>query len=143
MTILLTLVQIIVCIFLILVVLLQTGKGGDLASTFGGASSQTVFGARGAATILNKLTVVAAVFFILNSLALAVISTKSGPSSVMEKVQEVQAEGMSPSDIPDTDETPVATDGTAPAPEEDTAATEAVEGGVQEQVPEPAEEATE
>ncbi len=142
MTILLTLVQIVVCIFLILVVLLQTGKGGDLATTFGGGSSQTVFGARGAATILNKLTVVAAVFFILNSLALAVISTKSGSAkSVMESVEEVRKEG----DVkPVEKEQPKATESTETAKEGEVKseeATQATEASTHSDTP-PAEEGT-
>jgi preprotein translocase subunit SecG len=59
---------------LILVVLLQSGKAGDLATTFGGASSQTAFGARGAATLLTKITTGSAIVFMFTSLGLAILS---------------------------------------------------------------------
>jgi preprotein translocase subunit SecG len=78
----LTLVHIAVCIFLSLVVLLQSGKGQDLASSFGGGSSQTVFGSAGPATALSKATSVSAIIFMLTSLGLAILSTKS--RSVMD-----------------------------------------------------------
>ena len=55
-TILFTILHIIVCLFLILVVLAQQGKGQDLASAFGGAGSQTAFGARGTATLLSTIS---------------------------------------------------------------------------------------
>ena len=70
MTILLTLVHILVCLFLILVVLTQQGKGQDLASAFGGAGSQAAFGARGTATLLTKVTAVVAATFMVTSLLL-------------------------------------------------------------------------
>lgn len=76
MTTLLLIIHIIVCIILISVVLIQSGKGAEIGAAFGG-SSQTLFGSRGAATFLNKLTTVVAIVFMLTSLALAVIQTKS------------------------------------------------------------------
>ena len=60
-----------VCFFLILVVLAQTGKGQDLASAFGGTGSQTAFGARGTATLLSKITAGAAILFMVTSLSLS------------------------------------------------------------------------
>lgn len=71
---LLTLVHVAVSIFLILVVLLQTGKRADLAGAFGGGGSQTAFGTRGAATLLSKLTTTFAVLFMVTSLGLALLS---------------------------------------------------------------------
>ena len=62
-------VHIVVCIFLILVVLLQQGKGADL-SVFGGGSTQTVFGARGAATLLHKMTVIGFIAFTLTTISI-------------------------------------------------------------------------
>ena len=95
MTILLAIVHVLVCLFLILVVLLQTGKGADVAAAFGG-SSQTAFGARGASTFLSKMTTVSAVVFMLTSLVLSVMS--SGPtSSVLENVPAAQAPVGTPS----------------------------------------------
>ena len=85
---LLTVVHWIVCVILILVVLLQTGKRADLAGAFGGGGSQTAFGARGAATFLSKATTIAAVVFMLTSLALAMLSSQSREraSSVLDTV---------------------------------------------------------
>ncbi|MGH9323226.1 MAG: preprotein translocase subunit SecG [Vicinamibacteria bacterium] len=70
-TILFTIVHVLVCLFLILVVLAQQGKGQDLASAFGGAGSQTAFGARGTATLLSKITAGAAAIFMITSLTLS------------------------------------------------------------------------
>ncbi len=67
---LLYVLHVIVCVFLILVVLLQQGKGADL-SVFGGGSTQTAFGARGATTLLHKLTVASFVIFILTTVSIA------------------------------------------------------------------------
>ena len=70
-TILITIVHVLVSLFLILVVLAQTGKGQDLASAFGGTGSQTAFGARGTATLLSKITAGAAILFMVTSLSLS------------------------------------------------------------------------
>ena len=79
---LLTIFHVLICIFLILVVLLQQGKGADWAGAFGGGGSQTVFGARGASTFLSKATTAAAIIFMLTSLTLT-ITWQSGGSSVI------------------------------------------------------------
>jgi preprotein translocase subunit SecG len=68
-------VHYIVCIFLVIVILLQAGKGADMGAAFGG-SSQTVFGSRGAATFLSKLTTGVAIVFLLTSVSLAGIARK-------------------------------------------------------------------
>src|SRR5512137_1887784 len=68
---LVTVIHIIVCLFLILVILLQAGKGGGMGAAFGGAGSQTVFGGRGAATFLSKVTSVMAFLFVFTSMLLA------------------------------------------------------------------------
>jgi preprotein translocase subunit SecG len=73
---------VIVCLFLIVVVLLQQGRAGDIASAFGGSSSQTVFGARSGATLLTHATAVAAVLFMVFSIMLAILWQK-GPASVV------------------------------------------------------------
>ena len=71
-----------VCFMLIVVILLQQGKGGDIANAFGGGSSQAVFGARAGATLLTKLTTGLAAAFIILSLTLAVWGQR-GPGSVV------------------------------------------------------------
>lgn len=88
MIILLTIIHVIVCLFLVIVVLLQSGKAADLAGAFGGMGSQTAFGPRGAATVLSKATTIAAVLFMICSLGLSVLYTREGSaggSSVLEK----------------------------------------------------------
>ena len=77
MLILLTIVHVIVCLFLIIVVLLQSGKAADLAGAFGGMGSQTAFGPRGSATLLSKATTISAVVFMVTSLALSILATRS------------------------------------------------------------------
>ncbi len=74
-------IHLIVSIFLILIVLVQGGKGAELGAAFGG-SSQTLFGARGAATIFGKLTTIAAVIFMLTSLSLAIMAAGKASSVV-------------------------------------------------------------
>lgn len=83
MTILLTVFHVLVCVFLILVVLTQQGKGQDLASAFGGAGTQAAFGARGTATLLTRVTAGAAAIFMITSLLLGYISSESGEQSVV------------------------------------------------------------
>src|SRR5499427_9923738 len=77
MLILLTILHVIVCLFLIVVVLLQSGKAADLAGAFGGMGSQTAFGPRGSATLLSKATTISAVLFMLTSLALSILATRN------------------------------------------------------------------
>ena len=76
-TLLLTGLHIVVALFLIAVVLLQTGKRADLAGAFGGGGSQTAFGTRGAATLLSKATTASAIIFMLTSLALSIVASRS------------------------------------------------------------------
>ncbi len=77
--------HIIVCILLIITVLLQSGRKADL-SALGGFSSQTLFGPRGTATLLSKITTGLAILFMITSLSLWIFSAK-GPSSVVGKVK--------------------------------------------------------
>src|SRR5512138_589118 len=81
MYILLLIVHVIVCLFLIVVVLLQSGKAADLAGAFGGMGSQTAFGPRGAATVLSKATTISAILFMVTSLSLSVLHTREGGGS--------------------------------------------------------------
>lgn len=78
----LLIIHVLVAFFLIFIVLIQSGKGAELGAAFGG-SSQTLFGSRGAATFFSKLTTIAAIVFMLTSLSLAVISSKT--ASVVKK----------------------------------------------------------
>ena len=73
---------VLICFVLLLVILLQQGKGGDMASAFGGGSSQTAFGARGGATVLSKATTIFAALFMLGAMALAIIGQR-GPGSLV------------------------------------------------------------
>ncbi len=77
-----TIVHVVVCLILIIAVLLQSGKAGDLAGAFGGAGSQSVFGPRGVTTILAKATTICAVLFMVTSMGLWLISSKGAPSVV-------------------------------------------------------------
>ena len=96
MTTVLLIIHLTVSIFLIFIVLVQSGKGAELGAAFGG-SSQTMFGARGAATFFSKMTTIAAVVFMLTSLSLAVLASKGG--SVVKKVP-VAAEQQGVPQIP-------------------------------------------
>jgi len=75
-------IHIMVCIVLIIAILLQSGKSADLAGAFGGMGSQSVFGPRGAATLLTKATTVSAILFMITSLGLWILSAK-GERSVI------------------------------------------------------------
>ena len=81
----LTFLHVIVCSFLILVVLLQAGKGGGMGIAFGGGGSQTVFGSSGAGNFLTRLTAFCAAIFFINSLALAYLSSKSDSTRLQGK----------------------------------------------------------
>jgi preprotein translocase subunit SecG len=78
--------HVIVSIILVLVVLLQSGKSADLAGAFGGGATQTAFGSRGPASFLSKMTTIAAVVFMITSISLAMMSTRSnaGSKSILE-----------------------------------------------------------
>lgn len=78
-----TIIHVLACIFLVLVVLLQTGKGADMGAVFGGSSS-TVFGSSGAGTFLTRLTTVTAVVFMLTSLSLTYFSARRNSATVFD-----------------------------------------------------------
>ena len=106
MVILITIVHVVVCLFLAVVVLLQSGKAADLAGAFGGMGSQTVFGPRGSATVLSKATTIAAALFMVTSLTLSILSTRAGKASpaIFQKVVPVtqQKAPAAPGTIPIT-----------------------------------------
>ena len=85
MSILLVILYVLVCLFLVMVVLLQQGKGADLAGAFGGGGSQTSFGPRSTTNIMHRMTTGAFVLFVVLCLALAILSGKQR-TSVMEDV---------------------------------------------------------
>jgi preprotein translocase subunit SecG len=88
MIIIVTIVHVIVCLFLIIVVLLQSGKAGDISAAFGGQGSQAAFGPRGAATTLSRATTISAVLFMLTSVTLSINAIKQGgPKSVLQGVK--------------------------------------------------------
>ena len=97
------------CGVLVLVVLLQTGKGASLGAAFGGAS-QTVFGASGAGNVLTKITTGMAILFMLTSLALATMGGNTQSDSIMQSAPAASQEEAAPATG--------ATDATAPAAEE-------------------------
>lgn len=101
MTILLTIFHILVCVFLVLVVLTQQGKGQDLASAFGGAGTQAAFGARGTATLLTKITAGAAATFMVTSLMLGYVQSDPGSETVVDlPAAAVPAPAAEPEEAP-------------------------------------------
>jgi preprotein translocase subunit SecG len=92
---LITIVHIAVCLFLIIVVLLQSGKSGDIAAAFGGMGSQTAFGPRGAATVLSKATTWSAIIFMVTSITLSVFASRhAGTNSVLQGVKSAPAKSQ-------------------------------------------------
>ena len=104
---------VLVCLMLSLVILLQQGRGGDIANAFGGSSSQAAFGARSGATVLTKATAVAAVLFMVFALTLSIIGQR-GTSSVVSGT---------PAPAPSTARKPVIPPATSTAPAAAPAAT--------------------
>lgn len=117
MSVIVTLVHVIVCIVLILAVLLQSGKAADLAGAFGGVGSQTVFGPRGAGTILGKITTVSAIIFMFTSLGLWIISGK-GEKSVVRGETAPQAAATETQNAPAETATAPAQTQAQPSPAE-------------------------
>jgi preprotein translocase subunit SecG len=101
MYILLLILHVIVCLFLIIVVLLQSGKAADLAGAFGGMGSQTAFGPRGSATLLSKATTISAVLFMVTSLSLSILATRSAGlgTSVLETSPKTSVPKTAPAPI--------------------------------------------
>jgi preprotein translocase subunit SecG len=87
MTTLILIAHVIACVLLILIVLLQTGKGADMGASFGGASSQALFGGAGPATFLSKITTGVAIIFMLTSLTLAYTSSHRSQTSIMPDIE--------------------------------------------------------
>src|SRR6185436_14271744 len=89
---LITILHVFVCLFLILVVLLQAGKGGGMGIAFGGAGSQTVFGSSGAGNFLTRLTSITATVFLLTSLALAHYSSRQDSKRLQDLAAQKASE---------------------------------------------------
>ncbi len=120
---LIVVLHVIACLFLIAVVLLQQGKGQDLASAFGGGGTQTAFGPRGSATVLSRATAILAGLFVITSLALSIVRPQA--SGVLDQVPEAAASpSPAASTAPATTPAPAA-QAPASAPAEAPAATPA------------------
>lgn len=104
----LSILHLVIAFVLVLVVLLQSGKGADIGAAFGGGSSQTVFGGRGSATFLSKLTAAMAALFMISSIVLAIYSGRSVTSSVITEERAKQAAPAPPSPSPPAGQTPPA-----------------------------------
>jgi len=100
MSIFLIIVHIVVSVALIMIVLLQTGKGADMGAAFGGGASQTLFGSTGASTFLTKMTTVAAVVFMLTSLSLAYLSSHHGEAPSVITNTKAPIESKAPATTP-------------------------------------------
>ena len=112
-------VHVLACLALIVVVLLQKGKGADLGAAFGG-SSQTVFGSQGAGGFFTKLVGVAVAIFMMTSLSLAYMSSHRVQATVMEETKKSDAAAPAESGqegVPVEKEAPPADSQEAPAPE--------------------------
>jgi len=128
--------HVLVCLFLIFVVLLQSGQAADLAGAFGGGGSQTALGMRGAATLLQKLTTWSAIVFMLTSLSLGIVGrsdrsviedtsapavglpapgTEAAPPTTLPATPSTEA--ATPTTLPATPSTEAATPTTVPSPE--------------------------
>ena len=116
MTTLLLITHILVSLFLIVIVLLQHGKGADIGATFGG-SSQSLFGTEGPVPLLNKITTIAAIVFMGTSISLAYISANKSTGTVMSKVPAAEASVPIPATVPVTLPQPTPTAQPAAAPQ--------------------------
>ncbi len=120
MTIFLVIVHTIVCITLIAVVLLQSGKGAEMGASFGASGSQSVFGAGGGSTFMSKMTTGAAIIFMLTSLVLAYRGGHTGSSSIMSSKAAQKAAPQAPAApaqaAPQQTKQPAAPQGTQQAP---------------------------
>ena len=106
MSLILIIIHFIVCIALIMIVLLQTGKGADMGAAFGGGSSQTLFGSTGASTFLTKATTAAAIVFMLTSLVLAYMSGhKTGDSIMVDTKAPIEQQAEPEKKLPAQEET--------------------------------------
>lgn len=112
MFVLLTIIHVAVCVFLIIVVLLQSGKAADLAGAFGGMGSQTAFGPRGSTTLLSKATTLSAALFMVTSMSLSILATRNAGggagSTVLDQTKQ-SAPATPPKPAPTSTPAPVQT----------------------------------
>ena len=98
----LTTMHVLVCLFLLFVILLQQGKGGDIASAFGGGGSQTAFGARGSATVLTKATAILGTLFLVGAFVLGILGQRGSLISGVEAPVSAPAQpATTPAPSPD------------------------------------------
>ncbi len=99
---LITIIHIIVSFFLVVVVLLQSGKAGDIAAAFGGMGSQTAFGPRGGATLLSKATTWSAIIFMLTSITLSIYASRqrTGSTSILQQAKPTTQQKAPPAQQP-------------------------------------------
>jgi preprotein translocase subunit SecG len=117
MYILMWIVHVIVCLFLIIVVLLQSGKAADLAGAFGGMGSQTAFGPRGSATLLSKATTISAILFMVTSLSLSILATRNaGLGTTVLESAPVKSSAPAPAKSAPV-QVPIPTSPASPAPQ--------------------------
>src|SRR5689334_25156961 len=87
---LITILHVIVCLFLMLTVLLQSGKGGGMGAAFGGGNAATVFGGSGASGFLKRMTAIAGTVFMITSMVLAFISSRGGSDALAKETDEYE-----------------------------------------------------
>jgi preprotein translocase subunit SecG len=116
MVIALTVVHVLMCFAIIAIVLLQSGKGADIGSAFGGAGSQAVFGSMGTPTLLGKITTVVAVVFTLTSFSLAMLGGERASSVVREPAPATAPPAPSPAPAPSTPPSSAPAPPATPAP---------------------------
>jgi len=103
----LSIIHVIMCFLLILIVLLQTGRGADIGAAFGGGSSQTLFGSAGPGGFLTKITTAVAIIFMVTSIGLAYFSSHKTGSSLMKETRP-RKEAPAPPPTPVEKGTPIA-----------------------------------
>jgi preprotein translocase subunit SecG len=106
----LTVLHVMTCVVLVVVVLLQHGKGADIGAVFGGGASTTVFGSRGAGNFLTRLTTGSALLFMVTSLALSYLANTSESRSIFEDTKAPAAAAAPKAEEPKPGQAP----GTAP-----------------------------
>jgi preprotein translocase subunit SecG len=108
-------IYVIVCVFLVLVVLLQQGKGADVSAAFGASSSQTTFGARGATTLLEKITTWSFVAFSILAVVISLMQARPRSSVLAKAKSAAPAKAAVQPPAPATAGIPASPGGTAPA----------------------------